>query len=136
MKLSVPALLLLGAATVFPAGDGYAPPPVEYKNTPYNGRFTFVRIRFEPSDWGPGRYMWGLDLKWNHDYPRAEAHFMKMLQELTTLNPNHGRRQHPGPRRPRAVQVPGGLPLRAGLLDPQRRRGRRAFGRTFSREGS
>jgi hypothetical protein len=32
--------------------------------------------------------MWGLDLKWNHDYPRAEAHFMKMLQELTTLDPN------------------------------------------------
>jgi hypothetical protein len=88
VKLSVPGLLLLGAATVLPAGDGYGPPPVPYKNTPYNGRFTFVRVRFNPSDWGPGRYMWGLDLKWNHDYPRAEVHFMKMLQELTTLNPN------------------------------------------------
>ena len=88
MKLTVPALLLLGAASVFPAGDGYAPPPVDYKNIPYNGRFTFVRVRFQPSDWGPGRYQWGLDLKWNHDYPRAEVHFTKMLQELTTLNPN------------------------------------------------
>jgi hypothetical protein len=88
MRITVPALLLLGAASVFAAGDGYAPPPVDYKNTPYNGRFTFVRVRFNPSDWGPGRYQWGLDLKWNHDYPRAEVHFTKMLQELTTLNPN------------------------------------------------
>ena len=61
---------------------------VRYENTPYNGRFTFVRIRFEPSRWGPGNYMWGLDLKWNHDYPRAETHFMKILKELTTLDLN------------------------------------------------
>jgi hypothetical protein len=88
VKPTVPFLILLGAATILPAGDGFAPPNVEYKNTRYNGRFTFVRVRFQPSDWGPGRYMWGLDLKWNHDYPRAEAHFMKMLQELTTLDPN------------------------------------------------
>jgi hypothetical protein len=88
VRLTVPALLLLGAASVFPAGDGFAPPNVDYTNTPYNGRFTFVRLRFQPSDWGPGRYQWGLDLKWNHDYPRAEAHFMKMLQELTMLDPN------------------------------------------------
>ena len=88
MKMAVPLALVLGAAAVLAAGDGYDPPAVEYKNMPYNGRFTFVRVRFQPSDWGPGRYMWGLDLKWNHDYPRAEAHFMKMLQELTTLDPN------------------------------------------------
>ena len=88
MKMSVALALALSAAAVFAAGDGYDPPAVDYKNMPYNGRFTFVRVRFQPSDWGPGRYMWGLDLKWNHDYPRAEAHFMKMLQELTTLDPN------------------------------------------------
>ena len=82
--------MLLGAAAAGAAGDGYEPPDVDYKNTTYNGRFTFVRVRFRPSDWGPGRYMWGLDLKWNHDYPRAEAHFMKMLHELTTLDPNQG----------------------------------------------
>ncbi len=89
-RMTVPILLLLGAAAVGAAGDGYEPPDVDYKNIAYNGRFTFVRVRFRPSDWGPGRYMWGLDLKWNHDYPRAEAHFMKMLQELTTLDPNQG----------------------------------------------
>jgi hypothetical protein len=87
-RMSASIALFLGAAAVFAAGDGYDPPAVDYKNMAYNGRFTFVRLRFNPSDWGPGRYMWGLDLKWNHDYPRAEAHFMRMLQELTTLDPN------------------------------------------------
>ena len=32
--------------------------------------------------------MWGLDLKWNHDYPRGETHFMKILKETTTLDLN------------------------------------------------
>lgn len=87
MRSWVPVLLLT-AATVFPAGDGFEPPSVSYQNMPYNGRFTFARVRYRPSDWGPGNYMWGLDLKWNHDYPRAESHFTKMLKELTTLDPN------------------------------------------------
>jgi hypothetical protein len=70
------------------ARDAGLPAGVSYENTAYNGRFTFVRIRYEPSRWGPGDYMWGLDLKWNHDYPRAETHLMKILKETTTLDPN------------------------------------------------
>ena len=39
-----------------------------YDNHPYNGRFTFVRVRFEPtSGLRRGPYEWNLDLKWNHD---------------------------------------------------------------------
>ena len=68
--------------------DARLPAGVSFENTAYNGRFTFVRIRYEPSRWGPGNYAWGLDLKWNHDYPRAETHFMKILKETTTLDPN------------------------------------------------
>lgn len=70
------------------AADVPAPPDVPYENAPYNGRFTFARVKFRPSDWGPGRYEWGLDLKWNHDYPRAESHLMKILRETTTIDPN------------------------------------------------
>ena len=70
------------------AADVPAPPDVPYENAPYNGRFTFARIKFRPSEWGPGRYEWGLDLKWNHDYPRADQHFMKILRETTTVFPN------------------------------------------------
>ena len=79
--------LFAGGAT---ARDARLPPGVSFENTAYNGRFTFVRIRYEPSRWGPGNYIWGLDLKWNHDYPRAETHFMKILKETTTLDPNLG----------------------------------------------
>ncbi|MFQ5789757.1 MAG: DUF4159 domain-containing protein, partial [Acidobacteriota bacterium] len=65
-------------------------PQVSYQSTPYNGRFTFIRLRFEPLYWRPGNYAWGLDLKWNHDYPRAERNFMEILDELTYLRPNMG----------------------------------------------
>jgi hypothetical protein len=55
----------------------------DIENTPYDGRFTFARIRFEPTS-GGGRG-WRRDLKWDHDVPRAERNFTKILRELTTL---------------------------------------------------
>lgn len=58
---------------------------VPYDNFPYNGHFTFVRVKFEPTRWGRGPYQWGLDLKWNHDYPTAERNLMTILQHHTTL---------------------------------------------------
>lgn len=59
------------------------PPRVEYPTHPYDGGFTFARIKFRPTMWAPGDYFWGLDLKWNHDYPAAEINFSKILDELT-----------------------------------------------------
>ncbi len=58
-------------------------------NAPYDGRFTFFRVRFEPSfGGGGGRFGRGrADKKWDHDTPRAERHLMKILEELTTLRP-------------------------------------------------
>ena len=82
------AIILLVATTLAHAADVPAPPDVPYENAPYNGKFTFARVKFRPSEWGPGRYEWGLDLKWNHDYPRADQHFMKILRETTTIDPN------------------------------------------------
>jgi len=79
--------LLVGAA-LGSAADTPSPPDVPYENAPYNGRFTFARVKFRPSEWGAGRYEWGLDLKWNHDYPRADEHFLKILRETTTIDPN------------------------------------------------
>jgi len=80
--------LILAAAALASSADGVHTPDVPYDNISYNGRFTFVRLRFEPSRWGAGNYAWGLDLKWNHDYPRADRHFMTMLHELTTIDGN------------------------------------------------
>ena len=61
---------------------------MRYENPPYDGKFTFARVKFRPSEWGPGRYEWGLDLKWNHDYPRGDRHLMTILRETTTIDPN------------------------------------------------
>jgi hypothetical protein len=70
------------------AADYGLPADVPYENVPYDGRFAFNRLRFNPSSWGPGNYIWGLDLKWNHDYPRAESHLAKILKATTTIDVN------------------------------------------------
>jgi hypothetical protein len=51
-------------------------------NVPYDGQFTFVRVRYGP-DYGFA----GQALPWSHDYPTGEQHFMKIVNELSNLNP-------------------------------------------------
>ena len=60
-------------------------PTPSTNNVPYDGRFTFARIRFDPVGGGEG--FWSRDLKWDHDYPRGERNLMKILSELSTLEP-------------------------------------------------
>lgn len=48
-------------------------------NVPYDGRFTFIRLRYEGSGGNPR------DPGWRHDYPRGERHFTKILSELSTV---------------------------------------------------
>ena len=49
----------------------------------YDGRFTFVRLRWQ-SDFAYSRRGWSS--AWNHDYPRAEQNLGQILQELTSLD--------------------------------------------------
>jgi uncharacterized protein DUF4159 len=50
----------------------------------YDGRFTFVRLRWQ-SDFSYSR-RGGWASAWNHDYPRAEQNLGRILQELTALD--------------------------------------------------
>ncbi len=51
-------------------------------NTPYDGRFVFVRLRYGSGfEGGFGRR----GPAWSHDYPDGEVHFSKILEELTML---------------------------------------------------
>jgi hypothetical protein len=50
----------------------------------YDGRFTFVRLRWT-SELGSYR-RGGFSSAWDHDYPRAERHLSLILQELTALD--------------------------------------------------
>ena len=58
-------------------------------NVPYNGDFTFTRVRF-----GPGMlrgFGGGGNAGWAHDYPAADRNMEVILDELTSMNPNtHG----------------------------------------------
>jgi hypothetical protein len=57
-------------------------PPAFHGNVPYDGRFTFARIRYKGfehfSQEGPG---------WSHDYPDAEENFSKILRDVTAIRP-------------------------------------------------
>ena len=52
-------------------------------NTPYDGKFTFVRLRYGP----PVSYA-SQRVYWSHDYPTGERHFMQIMNELTYLAPH------------------------------------------------
>lgn len=54
-------------------------------NTPYDGRFTFVRVRY-----GPDSGFASQRLPWSHDYPTGEQHFMKLVDALSLLDPHTG----------------------------------------------
>jgi Domain of unknown function (DUF4159) len=59
------------------ADDG---PPIEYQgNTPYDGRFVFVRVRYATGGFRR-------EPPWHHDYPRGEVHFSKILKDITLAN--------------------------------------------------
>jgi hypothetical protein len=64
----------------------------------YDGRFVFARLRYtegvSPDELGGGRMFGrrgrGQGPPWSHDYPRAERNFMKILSEISTLDPYTG----------------------------------------------
>lgn len=52
-------------------------------NPDYRGRFVFTRIRYASDLSGGYRRRGGAG--WSHDYPRADLHLSRLLQELTTM---------------------------------------------------
>jgi hypothetical protein len=55
-------------------------PAITGEKTPYDGRFTFARLRHGPEGRG--------EPPWAHDYPRAERNFSRILKEITLVDPN------------------------------------------------
>ena len=71
-------------------GNGRGGPDYEEpgENPRYDGRFTFVRVRYDMGlGSGSGGFRrGGRDVPWAHDYPRGERHFTKLLSELSSVN--------------------------------------------------
>jgi len=79
--LRVVALLI--SATAAAAAQFERPGLPHRTDITYDGRFTFVRLR-----WGAERGFrrGGFGSAWNHDYPRAEQNLSLILQELTEVD--------------------------------------------------
>ena len=52
-------------------------------NPEYDGRFTFVRLRY-----GPPTSFVGQQIPWSHDYPGGEQHFMQIVNEVSNVAPH------------------------------------------------
>jgi hypothetical protein len=94
LALAATALLAQGFGRQRPRGDMMKAddPRFTVHNVPYDARYTFVRLAFNPS--APGRggggYFFGVDYSWDHDYPTADRHFTTIVRELTSILPAPG----------------------------------------------
>jgi len=76
-------MVLAGAATVWAQRGGPRQvAPIE-PNTRYDGRFTFIRLRYGP----PVAYA-SQRIPWSHDYPTGERNLMRILNEISYLAPH------------------------------------------------
>ena len=83
-------LVIAGAAAAGFAQDRFgrrAPQNYDTVNVGYDGRLAFVRLRYAAGFSGFGR-RGGRELPWAHDYPTADIHMMKIVNELTTVGPH------------------------------------------------
>jgi hypothetical protein len=86
--LSIGLLVACGAAG---AAAQFGTPQSPHGDPGYDGRVTFVRLRWG-SDFG-GYRRGGFGAAWNHDWPRAERHLSLILKELTALDIHTDRSQ-------------------------------------------
>jgi hypothetical protein len=85
--LGIAILLAAGSAAAFGQDFlfGRSRSHETFDNVPYDGRLTFARIRFNSGFYGR-RGSFG-EPPWAHDYPTADTHVMKIINELTLLRP-------------------------------------------------
>ena len=81
-RLRLAALLCLTAAAALTAQYDRAPVGGFRTDVEYDGRLTFVRLRWR----GPAGFGRGFGAAWNHDLPRAEQHLSLIVRELTLAN--------------------------------------------------
>jgi hypothetical protein len=55
------------------------------ENIPYDGQFTFVRIKYETA---PDGYWAGGRPSWSHGFPLAERNLMRIMNDLSFLSPH------------------------------------------------
>jgi hypothetical protein len=79
------SIALLVAATALAQFGGPRGPFHEYPNIPYDGRFTFVRLKYTH---GPGGNWYGGWPAWGHGYPLSEQNLMRIINEVSGIAPH------------------------------------------------
>src|SRR5689334_11373741 len=79
-------VLVMAAAAVAQrrrgGGFGFRTRVPMLQNTPYDGRFIFVRMNYEST---PDGYWYGGQPAWAHGYPVAEQNLMQIMNEISYL---------------------------------------------------
>jgi hypothetical protein len=80
----------VGGGLEKPIGPPAAPSQAGLYQVPYNGVFTFTRIRYGAvgSSRGGGFGAFGGSSAWNHDYPAADRNLQSLLAEFTYMRAN------------------------------------------------
>ena len=78
---------LLVAVSAVAQFGGPRGPFHERPNVAYDGRFTFVRLKYVTA---PGGYWYGGWPAWGHGYPISEQNLMNIMNEVSYLNPHVG----------------------------------------------
>jgi hypothetical protein len=82
LAVTAAGVLIAAAAALAQFGGGRGPFRVR-PNIPYDGRFTFVRLKYTTA---PGGYWYSGWPAWGHGYPVAEQNLMRIMNELSYLN--------------------------------------------------
>jgi hypothetical protein len=79
------AAVVVIAVSAFAQFGGPRGPFRERPNIPYDGRFTFVRLKYTTA---PGGYWYGGWPAWGHGYPISEQNLMNIMNEVSYLSPH------------------------------------------------
>ena len=82
------AALVIAIATAATAAAQFGGPRGPFRerpNIPYDGRFTFVRVKYTTA---PGGFWYGGWPAWGHGYPLAEQNLMNIMNEVSYLSPH------------------------------------------------
>ena len=82
--IAVGVLLVMAGGALAQFGGGRGRLFVQ-PNVPYDGRFTFVRVTYQTA---PGGYWYGGWPAWAHGYPLAEQNLMRIINDLSNLDPH------------------------------------------------
>ena len=91
------------------------------KNMPYDGRFTFARVRYRPA---PGGNWAGGRPSWVHGYPLAEQNLMRIMKEVSLLDAHADEMNVVTLDDPELFKYPDCLHHRGRLVDAHRQRRR------------